>query len=443
MTDGIDAGAFFDVDEATAARLDALTLSEMAQGMAASRILVIAYAVKAKIAAGEAVANFTVGDFAPSEFPVPPALKQAIVEALEQDQTNYPPADGVPELRRAIVGAYERELGLRYPIDAVCVASGARPVLYAAYRCLLDPGEKVVTPAPSWNNPNFCHLTGAEHVTVPSRPEDGFNPTAERLAPALRDARLLVLNSPMNPCGTMLRGDELRAICEVVVEENRRREAAGERLLYVIYDQVYRLLTFDAQVPHVTPVGVLPEMAKYTLFTDAISKSFAATGLRVGWLVGPPAITRRIKALATHMGAWAPRPEQLATARLLDTPALYEDFLSIFKSRLQVRLTTLYDAFMTWKSEGLPVDAIAPEGALYLSVHLGLDGKGGLSGEDAVREYILDEAGVAYVPFSAFGDRANDGWVRFSVGAVTDAQIEACLPRLEAALRKAVSGQRA
>ena len=121
-------------------------------------------------------------------------------------------------------------------------ASGARPVLYAAYRCLLNPGEKVVTPAPSWNNNNFCHLVGAEHVVVPTRAEDGFMPTAESLAPHLSTARLLVLCSPMNPAGTMISEAQMKAICDGVLEENRRRKSTGERALYVMYDQVYRML---------------------------------------------------------------------------------------------------------------------------------------------------------------------------------------------------------
>ena len=128
-------------------------------------------------------------------------------------------------------------------------------------------------------------------------------PSAEALRPHLDGARLLVLCSPMNPSGTMIRREQLEAICDLILEENARREAAGERLLYLVYDHVYRLLTFGPE--HLTPVGCRPAMARYTIFSDAISKGFAATGLRVGWMVGPPLIAGRVKALMTHMGAWA------------------------------------------------------------------------------------------------------------------------------------------
>ena len=181
------------------AAVSASTFSDMALNMASSRILVIAYAVRERIAAGADVANFTVGDFSPQQFNVPMELKTEIKAAFDRNETNYPPAHGTPELRSALRNHYRRDLDLDYPEDAFVVASGARPVLYAAYRCLLNPGEKVLTPAPSWNNNNFCHLVGAEHVVVPTRAEDGFMPTAESLAPHLGTARLLVLCSPMNP----------------------------------------------------------------------------------------------------------------------------------------------------------------------------------------------------------------------------------------------------
>lgn len=410
------------------------TFSDVALGMAASRILVIAYAVRDRIAAGEEVANFTVGDFAPGQFKVPDVLSQGIHAAVDAGETNYPPADGVLALRQAIRDHYHQILGLDYPVSSVVVGSGARPVLFAAYQCLINAGEKVICPGPSWNNNNFCQLVGAEQVVVNSRPEDAFMPTAEGLAPHLEGARMLVLCSPMNPAGTMMTEGQLAEICDLVLAENKKREANGERLLYVIYDQVYRMLTYGDRA-HVTPVGLRPEMARYTLFSDAISKCYAATGLRVGWMVAPPMITAKVKALMTHMGAWAPRPEQVATVKLLAEPALVDDYLTDFKAELRGRLDMIAGAIAGWKAEGLPVDCIDPQGAFYLSVRFDLEGKPGFPDEDAVVAWLL-EAGCAVVPFSAFGySGEGKGWVRFSVGAVSRAEIERSMARLGAALR--------
>ncbi|MCA9543189.1 MAG: aminotransferase class I/II-fold pyridoxal phosphate-dependent enzyme [Myxococcales bacterium] len=429
----VDAARHFPAAQALA-EAEARSLSQVALGMVPSRILVIAYAVRDRIARGEPVVEFTVGDFAPGQFQVPAALKAHAVAAYEADQTNYPPANGLLELRQAILDHYRRDLGLDYPLDAVVVSSGVRPVLYSAYRCLLDPGEVVLTPVPSWNNNNFAQLVGAELVTVPSRPEDAFMPTAEALAPHIGKARLLVINSPLNPAGTVITRPQMEALCDLVLTENRRREAAGERLLYLVYDQVYRMLTFgDAE--HLTPVAVRPEMAAYTLFADGISKGFAATGLRVGWMVAPPHITDRIRSLMTHVGAWAPKPEQVASAALLADDGAISAYLTEFLGALQARLDRLADAFAAWKAEGLPVDVIMPQGAIYLSVKFDLIGTPGVPDEDALVEWLLDRAGCAVIPFSAFGDDHNPGWVRFSVGAVSLADIDACLARLGPALQ--------
>ncbi len=433
-----DLDRFFPQGDDALARSADLSFSETAQGMLPSRILTISYAVKARIAAGAEVTQFTVGDFSPKQFQVPAELKAGAIEALEADQTNYPPAHGTPELREAIRNLYERTLGLDYPLESVVVCAGARGIIYSAFQCLVSPGEKVVTPSPGWNNHYFSQLAGADHVQVTSRPEDAFMPTAEGLAPHLEGARLLVICSPMNPAGTMIQRDQLKAICEHIVSENKRREANGERLLYLVYDHVYRLLTYGDH-EHITPLDVVPEMARYTLFTDAISKSFAATGLRVGWLVGPPQVAAKVKALMTHVGGWAARPIQLGTAKLLNDDAAMERYLTEFKGGLKQRLTMLYDATQRWKAAGLPVDAIAPQGAIYLSVRFDLEGRPGFPDADAVRLYLLNEAGCAIVPFGAFGDDVNTGLVRFSVGAVGIDEMNACLPRIEKALRKAVS----
>jgi aspartate aminotransferase len=429
----LDVSRFFPQGDAVAAA-EAASLSQMARGMQGSKILQIAYEVQARIKAGHDVADFTVGDFARSEFRVPEALIEHTAQALKDGHTNYPPADGLAELRQAIVAQAERELGLKYPVDSVVVGSGARPLLYGAYRCLIDAGEKVVYPAPSWNNKNFCQQVGAVNVVVPTTPESNFMPDVKALEDALPGARMLVLCSPGNPTGTMIREPAMREIGEYIVAENAARKTRGERLLYLVYDQVYRNLTFG-DFAHVTPVGVVPEMAEYTLFVDAISKCFAATGLRVGWMYGPPHISRQIKALMTHMGAWAPRPEQVATAKLLNDDAAMKAYLERHLGGIHARLDALSRGLTALKAEGLPVSAIEPEGAIYLSVRFDLEGRGGLNTEDAVRQHLLEKAGVAVVPFSAFGDTRNKNWWRFSVGAVSVAQIEACLPRLREALR--------
>src|SRR4051812_25078666 len=410
-------------------------LGSMARGLVGSEILKIAAEIRAAVTAGHQITNFTVGDFSSKEFPIPDRLREGILKALAAGETNYPPSDGVLRLREAVREFWRRDLHLEVPLESVVIAGGSRPVIYAAYRALVEPGDTVVYPVPSWNNNHYCHLVGARGVPIETQPEHGFLPTAASLQPFLKAARMIALNTPLNPAGTVLSPDEVRRISEVVAAENVRRAQAKEKPLYLLYDQVYWMLTFgDAR--HETPVHAVPELARYTVFVDGISKAFAATGLRVGWCVGPRAVIAAVRDILGHVGAWAPRAEQVATAELLrDAPAMKE-YLRGHKGRLQARLDTLHEGFSRMAGAGLPVRDIPPQGAIYLSVQFNLIGKRGFPTNDHIRRYLLEEAGFAAVPFQAFGLSGENGWFRLRVGAVLVRDVEEGLPRLGAALRK-------
>jgi aspartate aminotransferase len=413
-------------------------VSDMAAGLVGSEILRIAGEIRALMAAGRPICNLTVGDFDPRYFPIPRHLAEGTLAALEAGETNYPPSSGIAELRQAVAAFYERDLGLRYPVDSVLVAGGARPIIYCIFRTLCDPGDRVVYPIPSWNNNHYIHMVGAEGVPVICGPESRFLPTRKDLAGSLQGARLLCLNSPVNPTGTAFGRQELLEICEAVLEENEARAKRGERPLYVMYDQIYWMLRFGDTV-HVTPPELLPEMTRYTLFVDGISKAFAATGLRVGWGVGPVDIITRMSAVLGHVGAWAPRAEQVATVGLLNDEEGIREYQEPFKRQLQDRLELLHQGLQGMKSRGLPVDSIPPMGAIYLTARINPIGRRTPEGSEIqtnshVRRYILEAAGIGVVQFQAFGSTAEDGWFRMSVGAVSIAEIEAALPRLEEAL---------
>lgn len=414
-------------------------VSGMAAGLIGSEILRIAGEIRALMLAGRSICNLTVGDFDPRYFPIPRRLADGVRAALEEGETNYPPASGLARLRDAVVRFNERELGLRYPADSVLIAGGARPVIYCIFRTLCDPGDRVVYPVPSWNNNHYTHMVGGVGVPVVCRPEHRFLPSREDLIGALPGARLLCLNSPLNPAGTAFAREDLLGVCEAVLEENEARARRGERPLYVMYDQIYWMLRFGDTV-HVTPPELLPEMARYTLFVDGISKAFAATGLRVGWGFGPVDVISRMSAVLGHVGAWAPRAEQVATMALLDDPAAIREFHGVFLREVQERLVLLHRGLQGMKERGLPVDSIPPMGAIYLTARIHPFGRrtaGGteLRTNDDVRRYVLEAAGIGLVPFQAFGSAEEEGWFRMSVGAVSIAETEAALPRLEEALR--------
>lgn len=408
---------------------DPAAVNLMARGLTGSEILKIAGEVRAMIARGEKVLNLTVGDFDPRAFPIPEKLGRGIAEAIARGETNYPPADGIPALRNAIQASWERELGLSYPLDGIVVASGARPIIYGLYRSVVEEGETVVFPAPNWNNDFYCHLMGAKPVIVPTRAEDGFMPTAASLAPHLPNARLLALCTPLNPSGTMMSEAQLREVCELVLAENAKRKAAGARPLLVLFDQIYRLITLT-DTPHLTPVHVAPEMAEYTIFVDGISKAYAATGLRVGWGVGPPSVVARMRDVLSHVGAWAPKPEQVATAAWIADAEACETYLSDMRAAISERLSLLHRGFEAMAAKGLPVKSVEPQGSVFMSVRFDLPGK---STED-VRRLLLEKAGVATIPFRAFGLADDAGWHRVSVCASQVDELREGLARIDAVL---------
>jgi aspartate aminotransferase len=416
----------------------ALRVSTMAKELVGSEVLRIAGEIRALVAAGRPVCDLTVGDFSPRHFPIPDRLREGITQALDRGETNYPPSNGVLDLRHAVRRLYARDLGLEYPVESVLIAGGARPIIYCLYRAVVDAGDAVVYPVPSWNNNHYVHLSGALGRPVFCRPEEHFMPTREQILPLLPGARLLCLNSPLNPAGTAISRELLLGIVEAVVAENEIRERRGERPLYLMYDHIYWMLTFG-ETRHLTPPELVPESARYTVFVDGISKAFAATGLRVGWALGPTDVIARMSAILGHVGAWAPRPEQVATVGLLDDRSARDEFGRTFRRGVESRLVLLHRGLEALGARGLPVRSIAPEGALYLTARFHPFGRRTPEGEvlrtnEQVRHYLLASAAFAGVPFQAFGAPDDDGWFRLSVGAVDEQDIAAALPRLGAAL---------
>ena len=414
-----------------------MQVSQMAAGLIGSEIIRIGNEVNEMIRQGAEICNLTIGDFDPQHYPIPQELENEITAAYHAGFTNYPPANGMAELRQAASDFLAARLGLVYSPADFLVAGGSRPLIYATYRALLNAGDRVVFPIPSWNNNHYCHLTGATPVLVPTRPEADFMPTAADVAPHLAGATLLALCSPLNPTGTVFSKAALEEICDLVLAENQRR-GPDEKPLYVLYDQIYWLLTFG-QTQHFDPVSLRPALRPYVIYIDGISKCFAATGVRVGYAFGPAGVIDKMKAILGHVGAWAPKAEQVATAHYLPQTAAVDRYLAHFKTNIQASLQTLYDGLQAMKNNGLPVDAVAPAGAIYLTAKLDVLGRTTPDGQvlastKEVTSYLIQAAGFAVVPFSAFGSAASEPWFRMSVGGASLASIEAALPRLRAAL---------
>lgn len=416
-----------------------MQISKMAASLTASEIIQLAATIKQKIASGAQIYNFTIGDFDSAVFPIPQALEAEIIRAYQEKETTYPPADGILPLRKSIQNTLKKDQGLDYGLNEILISGGARPIIYTIYETIIDPGETVVFAAPSWNNLHYSHLMRAKSIYVETYAEDDFMPTAANLAPHLANANLLALCSPLNPTGTVFSKQALSDICDLVVAENERRKTTGEKPLYVLYDQIYCVLTFgDTQ--HYNPVSLRPELRDYTIFVDGASKCFAATGIRVGWAFGPAEIIDRMKAILSHIGAWAPKAEQLAVSRFMDNEVACNQFITDFKAELLFRLEGLHNGLQALKAQGYAVDSVAPQAAIYLSVKFNLKGKMTANGnilatQEAVTNYLIDEAGMALVPFPIFGT-GDSPWYRLSVGTCKREEVQLALDKLALALQK-------
>ena len=414
-----------------------MKVSKLAANLIGSEIVKIGNEVNDLKAKGAEIANLTIGDLNSNLYPIPAELKEEIQKAYQNNLTNYPPANGLLSLRNEVSKDLKSRWNLDYSANDILITAGSRPLIYAVYKTIVDEGDKVIYPTPSWNNNHYAYLTSADAIEVKTTPENNFLPTAAELKPHLNGAVLLALCSPLNPTGTMFTEDQLREICEMILEENSKR-GADEKPLYLMYDQIYSNLTFGAK--HVDPVSLFPEMREFTIYIEGISKCLAATGVRVGWGFGPSQVIDKMKALLTHVGAWAPKPEQEATAKYFQNADNVNSFINDFKGKLEESLKVLHNGIQDLKTRGLAVESIEPMGALYLTIKLDYIGK--TKPDGAVIEnssdlvfYLINEAGVALVPFSAFGEEKTEPWFRASVGGLAIDEIQVMMPKLENALK--------
>ena len=196
-------------------------LSRLAETLIGSEIVKLGGIIKEKISRGEQIYNYTIGDFDSSQFPIPALLEQEIKKAYDDGYTTYPVADGEADLRKAVANFIKEKEGLSFELSEILIAAGGRPLIYAAYRAIVDKGDKVIYPVPSWNNNHYTHFTEGQHVMIEATQQNNFMPTAEQIRPHVKGASLLALCSPLNPTGTVFTKEDLEAICDLVLEDRK------------------------------------------------------------------------------------------------------------------------------------------------------------------------------------------------------------------------------
>jgi aspartate aminotransferase len=374
-------------------------LSRRIAAIAESATIAVDTKAKALKAAGEDVIGFGAGE---PDFPTPDYIVEAAVAACSDPASHkYTPTPGLPELRTAIAEKTARDSGYAVEAANVLVTNGGKQAVYNAFASLLDPGDEVLLPAPYWvTYPEAIALAGGTSVEIPTDESTGFRVTLEQLeAAATPNTKALLFVSPSNPTGAVYPRDEIEAI---------GRWAAG-RGIWVVTDEIYEHLTYGSAQFHSMP-ALVPELADTCLIVNGVAKTYAMTGWRVGWLIGPTDVIKAAGNLQTHctsnVNNVAQRAALAAVRGDLSAVAMMRE---AFDRRRQTMVGMLND---------IPgVTCAEPEGAFYCFPSfrdvLGRDLGGGLVAKDTLQlaEIVLEQAKVAIVPGEAFG---APGYARLS-----------------------------
>jgi aspartate aminotransferase len=372
----------------------AMEISERAAQLTPSLTLSIDSKAKAMKAEGIDVCGFGAGE---PDFDTPEHIKRAAIEALEAGFTKYTPNAGIPELRQAIADKFAADNGLNYRAGQVVVSNGAKHACYNAILATCQPGDEVVIPAPYWvSYPDMVRLVGAEPVIVPTsernawkmRPEDFENAMTPR-------TKMLIMNSPGNPTGSVYTREELEAIVSVAAEED----------IYVLSDEIYEKLVYD-DVKHVSIGSLSKEAYDLTITINGFSKSYAMTGWRLGYLAAPDAVARAVDSIQSHTSS---NPCSFSQYGALAALKGDQQPLADMREEFEMRRNYMFDRI----SKISNVTAIKPQGAFYILVNIS---QLGLSSQNFA-DRLLSKANVAVVPGAAFGD---DRTVRFSYATSLD-----------------------
>jgi len=381
-----------------------MQLSSRVETLSPSLTLAIDSKAKAMKAEGIDVCGFGAGE---PDFDTPEHIKAAAQAALETGFTKYTPSSGMPELREAIAKKFADDNGLTYKPSQIIVSNGAKQSCYNAIMAICEPGDEVIIPAPYWlSYPEMVRLAGAEPVFVATTEENNWKITAEQFEDAMTPkTKMIILNTPGNPTGSVYTREELRAISEVAAEEE----------IYMLSDEIYEKLVYDG-TEHVSVASLTPEAYDLTITVNGFSKAYSMTGWRLGYLGAPEAIAKAIDSMQSHSTS-----NPCSFAQKGGLAALKGDQQPVVDMREEFNLRREYMFGRLNSITG--ITAVKPLGAFYVLANISALGLNSTNFADR----LLSKANVAVVPGIAFGD---DRTVRLSYATSLDV-IKKGLDRIE------------
>jgi aspartate aminotransferase len=371
-----------------------MEISERAAQLTPSLTLSIDSKAKAMKAEGIDVCGFGAGE---PDSDTPEHIKKAAIDALEAGFTKYTPSAGIPELRQAIAEKFAADNGLSYRAAQIIVSNGAKHSCYNAILATCQPGDEVIIPAPYWvSYPDMVRLVGAEPVIVPTSERNGWKMRAEDFENAMTPrTKMLIMNSPGNPTGSVYTREELQGIVDVAAEED----------IYILSDEIYEKLVYD-DAKHVSIASLSKEAYDLTITVNGFSKSYAMTGWRLGYLAAPEAVARAVDSIQSHTTS---NPSSFSQYGGLAALRGDQQPLADMREEFDMRRNYMFDRV----SKISNVTAVKPQGAFYVLVNIS---QLGLTSQNFA-DRLLSKANVAVVPGAAFGD---DRTIRLSYATSID-----------------------
>ena len=375
-----------------------------------SATLAITARAKALRAAGKDVVGLGAGE---PDFDTPDHIKDAAIKAINDGFTKYTAVEGTPELRRAIVDKFKRENGFDYTAEQILVSCGGKQSFYNLAQAILDPGDEVIIPAPYWvSYPDMSILAGGVPIIVDAGADQSFKITPAQLEAAITPRTgLFVINSPSNPTGMSYSGDELAALGEVL-----RRHPQ----VVIATDDMYEHIRWSSE-PFVNILNVCPDLAPRTLVLNGVSKAYSMTGWRIGYAAGPADIIKAMKKIQGQSTSNPTSISQVAAQAALEGP---QDCIAIMGAAFKER----HDYVVNRLNGMAGIECLPTDGTFYVfpKVQGLIDAIDGVKDDLELAEYLIEQAGVALVPGSAFG---LGGHVRISI-ATSMANLEKALDRI-------------